>query len=99
MAKFKFKTGKKPRKKTMLRYRDVIADAKKYSGTKIEMLSNREISVDGCRKILEYNDVFVKIGVREGSINIVGNSLYIPVYEGPLITICGKISSVEYCAR
>lgn len=97
MAKFKFKTAKK--KEKLFRYKDTLEQVKKISGVRIEILSNREMSIDGCKGIVEYNDEYIKIRISEGFVVILGSSFKIPVFDGPLITISGKISSIEFSVR
>ena len=36
-----------------------------HMDSQIQLTGNREVLVDGCRKILEYNDVFVKVKTWE----------------------------------
>ena len=94
LAKFKFKTAKK--KEKLFRYNEQI---KKITGTGIEILSNKEISIDGCKGISEYNDEYIKIKISEGYIVLFGSQFSIPVFDGPLITVSGKISSIEFFVR
>lgn len=97
MAKFKFKTGKK--KKVILGYKQAVEEIKKISGARIEMISNKEVSIDGCKGIVEYNDEYVKLRISDGVLVLIGSSLSIPVFDGPFITISGKISNIEFCVR
>ena len=96
MAKFRFKSKKPKRKIRLFRYTDALEKSRKLSGSKIEMMSNRELCLDGCRQICEYNDIYVKIKIQEGYITICGASLDIPVFDGPQITISGKIETIEF---
>ena len=81
MARFRFKTKRLSRI---------------FSLASFEMLSNRELSIDGCRGIIEYNDIYVKIKIPNREITIIGSSLDIPVFDGPQITVTGIIKSVEF---
>ena len=96
MAKFKFKSKKEKKKIRLFKCADLLENTKKLSGSRIEILSNRELSLDGCKQIIEYNDVYVRIKISEGYITICGKSLYIPVFEGPQITVSGKIETIEF---
>ena len=98
MAKFKFRSNVKKNKIKLFDHSDGEKQIK-IGGSRIEMLSNREISVDGCRQILEYNDLYVKIKITEGELIISGKSLDIPVFDGPQIKITGVIGSVEFPNR
>ena len=96
LAKFKFKSKSKEK----LRLFNHIETEKNIIGaSRIEMLSNREISVDGCRQILEYNDLYVKIKINEGELIITGKSLGIPVFDGSQIKISGVIGTLEFSIR
>ena len=59
-------------------------------------MSNKELYLDGCRQICEYNDVYVRVKIQEGYMTVCGEWLSIPVFDGPQITISGKINSVEF---
>ena len=99
MAKFRFTGDKNKKRIRLFGYEETLDNAQKFSGSKIEMLSNREISVDGCRGIAEYNDAYVKLKIIGGSLIINGKSLTIPVFSRPIITVTGRIDSVEFCVR
>ncbi|MBO4734728.1 MAG: YabP/YqfC family sporulation protein [Clostridia bacterium] len=99
MAKFKFTSGRQKKKINFLNLGETLDGAKTLSGVKIEMLSNREVTVDGCRGISEYNDFYIKLRVIGGSVIINGKKLEIPVFERPLITVRGIVSSIEFCIR
>lgn len=97
LAKFRF-TGKKANKGIKIfGCGDTFENARKFAGAKIEMLSNREVSVDGCRGIAEYNDIYVKLKIIGGLLIITGKELKIPVFERPVITVCGEIGAIEFC--
>ena len=99
MAKFKFTSDRKKKKINFFNYKETLDGAKKFSGAKIEMLSNREVTVDGCRGISEYNDLYVKLRVIGGLVIVNGKNLQIPVFERPLITVTGIVNSIEFCIR
>ena len=94
-----FKTNKRKNKIQLFSKGDDFKSARRICGSRIEMYSNREISVDGCRGILEYNDLYVKLKTREGELMITGKRLNIPVFDGPLITVSGIIDSLEFSHR
>lgn len=99
LAKFRFTSDKKRKALRIFRYNDAVDSVKKISGAKIEMFSNREISVDGCKGIAEYSDVYTKIKITGGIMIITGKNLDIPIFDGPLITVTGKIETIEFCVR
>jgi len=63
--------------------------------SQIQITGNREVLVDGCRKILEYNDIFVRVSTWEMTVNIWGSGLQVSDFGSGAIYISGKIQSVE----
>lgn len=63
---------------------------------KIELTGNREISVDGCRGILEYNEGVVRLNLGNMIIKITGAGLTIPSMAAEQTTVTGSIASVEF---
>lgn len=71
--------------------------AERVTGAHIEMISNREICVEGCAGVLEYTDAYLKLKLCKGALIIMGSNLDITLFEGKTITVCGTISAVEFC--
>ncbi len=63
---------------------------------KIELTGNREISVDGCRGILEYDESIVRLNLGNMIIKITGAGLTIPSMAAEQTTVTGSIASVEF---
>lgn len=63
---------------------------------KIELTGNREISVDGCRGILEYDEGVVRLNLGNMIIKITGAGLTIPSMAAEQTTVTGSIASVEF---
>lgn len=99
MGKFRFTTAKKKKSLKLFCYNEAIEQTKKISGAKIETLSNREITIDGCRGIMEYSDTYLRLKIVGGYLIISGNKFDIPVYDGPVITVTGFIKSIEFFVR
>lgn len=99
MAKFRFKINGDRKKLHIFRYDRINTGAGSISGPRIEIISNKELSIDGCKGIIEYNDFYVRIKINKGEITVFGESLDIPVFDGPAITVCGKIKSIEFGVR
>ncbi len=71
-----------------------------YGGDfRAEMLSNKEISVEGCTGVLEFSDCYIKLKIKSGTLDIYGVSLKINGYEEKTLTVTGEIKSVEFCVR
>lgn len=63
----------------------------------IEISGNREIVVDGCEGVFEYSDSYIKIKLKKGVLILSGNNLNIVCFENSLITLKGKIETLEFC--
>ncbi len=63
----------------------------------IEMFSNTLINIDGCMGVYEYTDTYLKIKLSKGALVLCGSDFDITYFENSLITVKGKISSVEFC--
>lgn len=74
-----------------------LGKAERVTGAHIEMISNREICIEGCVGVLEYTDAYLKLKLSKGALIIMGSNLDITLFEGKMITICGTVSSVEFC--
>lgn len=77
--------------------KNIIRKGKEFvhMDSQIQITGNKEVLVDGCKKILEYNDVFVKVSTWEMNVNIWGSELTVNDFGTGSIFICGKIQSVE----
>ena len=74
-------------------------DNKKTTATSpnIEITGNREIVVDGCEGVFEYSDNYIKIKIKKGVLILYGSDLNIVCFENSLITLNGKIDTLEFC--
>jgi len=68
-------------------------DTKSY----IELISNREITLEGCQGVAEYKADYIKLRLLKGNLIICGEGFSIASFENKNITIKGKISSIEFC--
>lgn len=66
-------------------------------GVKIEVFSNKEAIIEGCKGIMEYNEDYIKINIRRGSMVFSGKELYAYSYFCETLVIKGIINSIEYC--
>ncbi len=62
----------------------------------IEAEGNREISVDGCRGILEYTQDKIKLNTGKLVITFIGDGIEIKTYSEIQTVIGGNILSVEF---
>ena len=63
---------------------------------KIEMLSNREIIVDGCKGVIEYGENFIKLNIGELTLDIVGQNLIIESFDGGIAIIRGRFGEINF---
>jgi len=93
--KFKFKSNHKKEKIKLFEsnYNGNIG----FKTPRVEMLFNEEITLEGCRGVLEYKDNYIKLRLHKGSLQICGEEFAITHYEDNIITVIGKISTVEFC--
>ena len=62
----------------------------------INLISNREATVEGCIGILEYNDAFVSINCRNFVLNFNGFDFSIKSNPDSSITVTGNISDIGF---
>ncbi len=65
-------------------------------GAHIELNSNREAVIDGCRGIIDYSETSVRINVGNGSVTFSGRELMIKTLTDKEAVIAGCISTVEF---
>ena len=63
---------------------------------KIEMLSNGEIIVDGCKGVIEYGENFIKLNIGELTLDVVGIDLIIESFDGGIAIIRGKLTEINF---
>ena len=67
------------------------------SGVHAELFSNKEVIIDGIRGVLEYSDLYIKLNIGKGTLDIYGSELEISALNAEGIVICGKIEKIEFC--
>lgn len=66
-----------------------------YLNTLIHISDNSEVIIENCKKILEYNDIFLKVRTANLDVQIWGEDLRIHDYKINAVIVNGKISSIE----
>jgi len=94
--KLKIETGKKKSSSGFFGNADEIFDTSLLSSTHTEIFGNDKINIDGCMGVYEYRDTYIKIKLKKGALILTGNGFDIVYFENRLITIKGKISSLEF---
>lgn len=76
---------------------DGFADTVMLNSTHTEIFGNSRINIDGCLGVAEYKDTYIKLRLNKGTVILCGSGFDIVFFENRLITVKGKISSVEFC--
>ncbi len=95
MAKFKFKT-KRRNKFNFFKNEEELTNYEMISESHTEFFSNKKCVVEGCRKILDYQENYIKLKLKKGFIVFMGNNFIITDFEQEKIIINGFISSAEF---
>ncbi|MCM1023945.1 MAG: YabP/YqfC family sporulation protein [Prevotella sp.] len=69
---------------------------KTYRNTYTALTDNTHMEIENCKKILEYNDVLVKIRTSTLTVTVWGNGLRVSDYNTDGIVVDGIFSSVEF---
>lgn len=93
----RIKIEKEKKKEKWRLFGEETIDKEYISGPHIEILSNRKITIDGCYGVFEYKETYLKLRLQKGSLILCGEGFDIAFFENRLITVKGKISSVEFC--
>lgn len=64
--------------------------------TRIEIINDKRISIEGCYGIQEYTQENIKINMPKGTLLIIGIDLEICLMQERGITVEGKIFSLEF---
>lgn len=62
----------------------------------IDFCSNREVFIDGCNGIIEYNNETVRLNCKNYILKFTGNDLTVKAETIEQITLCGDIISLEF---
>ncbi len=93
--KLKIEKSKK-REKWNLIGSDKFLDEDLTSSYHIEIFGQEKIIIDGCEGVYEYNSDYLKLRLKKGALIICGNNFDILTFENRVITVRGKIFSVEF---
>ncbi len=94
--RLKIEKIKKKGKWNLLKSGDEIIDGNLLKGAHTEIFGDGKITVDGCMGVCEYRDTYLKIKLSKGALIICGEGFDIVYFENRLITVKGKISSLEF---
>ena len=95
--KIEIEKVKKKRGWNLLKGEDDILDKDMLKGSHIQIFGNNKINIEGCFGVFEYTDTYLKLKLQRGCLILCGSEFDIVFYEEKLMTVKGKISSVEFC--
>lgn len=95
--KLKIDSKKKKEKWRIFNCADAVVDRDMLNSSHIEIFGSGEIVVEGCKGVFEYNDTYLKIKLEKGCLIVCGSCFDITSFENSLITVKGKITSLEFC--
>ena len=67
-----------------------------FNEAKIEMLGNREIIIDGCKGVIEYDENLIKLNIGELSLGLMGDEMVIESFDGGVAIIRVKIIEINF---
>lgn len=77
------------------RFADIPADL--TGGMTLEMRGRNEMLLCGCREILEYSDIRIRILQGRCSVCILGRRLTMSSFSDGRITVGGEIDAIDFC--
>lgn len=63
----------------------------------MEILSNREVVIDGCKGVAEFDENFIKINAPKGAVTFFGADIEIKSYTECGLIIVGRFERIEFC--
>ena len=96
MSKFIFRSSKK-NKFNFLKDNNDITDKVLIGCVHTEIFLNKKLIIEGCQSIADYQNDYIKLKVKKGFLNIVGNNFLITEFDNEKIIIKGIITSIEFC--
>lgn len=76
---------------------EIIDSARKtlMINTNMQITDNSSVEIDNCKKIIEYNDIYVKIKTSNLIVEVWGRNLSIDDYNTGGVEIKGVITNLE----
>ncbi len=96
LPKFKFRSARK-NKFNFIKDRDELLNSELITGAHTEIFSNKKIIVEACQSIVDYRSEYIKLKLKKGFLNIMGNEFLITAFDDEKIVIKGNILSIEFC--
>ena len=67
-----------------------------YLNTYMNLTDNTHLEIENCKKIIELNDVYVRLKTSTLILQVWGEGLSVSDYNTAGVVIDGKISSIEF---
>lgn len=67
-----------------------------YLNTYMNLTDNTHLEIENCKRIIELNDVYVRLKTSTVTLQVWGEDLRISDYNTAGVVIDGKISSIEF---
>lgn len=64
---------------------------------RVELLGDRQAVVDGCRGIIEYTDVCIRLSGEKEILRFTGERLELRCFQERGAVVAGRIRCVEFC--
>lgn len=64
--------------------------------TKLEMLGNRELIIDGCKGIVDYGENYIKLNTGTVMTGVCGDGLLIKSFDNEIAVISGEITEISF---
>ena len=87
----------KKQKQQLLTERNTLGSSLLAQESHLEFCSNRELLVDGCKGIVEYNYTLIRLHIPEGQLKVSGRELQIACMSEDSLIVRGFLSGLEYC--
>jgi sporulation protein YqfC len=65
-------------------------------GPRIELIANKQIVVEGCLGVLEYNENYLKLRLSSTALILQGENFDVVSFSDQSILVKGKINSLEF---
>ncbi|PWM39776.1 MAG: hypothetical protein DBX66_01530 [Clostridiales bacterium] len=83
-------------KKTLIGSILQMPEASLNNMCQIELMSNREALVDGCKGVVEYNEDFIRLNLGNMTVRFCGRALQLRSMSEESVVIEGYIQSVDF---
>ena len=65
---------------------------------KLLMIGVREVSIEGCRGILEYESTVIRLSLGQCQLKVTGRDLVIRLLDGSCVELEGFVTGLEFSA-